>query len=591
MSDGSGGLSFGMKFGKNLWPNHSLIVHFNMISLDFCISLSNIDEATVAADHLTPHVADTIPVLAQSEGLNLEHHGQLLFHPTGSVPSDASSLGQHIIDSASKSTSSIPPTQTPGPPTNITPSKRIISANQTNTEISIDTISKRIHTPNSLHSQGRIINCSNWCRRYTTNEDLSHRNDRNPSQRHSTRDSESTIPRDPESTIPRDPESMNPRDPESMNPRDPESTIPTQSTSQHPYNQSDTTQGGNFNARIQFHQFNPTLAHTAAHSGPQAFGWHPQQLPAYPVSMELGPTYPHIPAFQTNPISHPQGSGPPFILLPPPSNFNPYTGNMLAPPSTTSETLEIGNPTRRTTFNTARSTENSSDPSRTSTQQHQPSTSARHQSSSASRHSLEVPQPIPQRSRSPTHSLTEGQSSQLFRNSSRSPSSSSHSSRAMRSSSRRHRSTQASAKASTSRRSPSSSPQPSDVSSSEESDESDSSPESDLDIHQRQHHQRKLAQSRAKITKSRHDGIRFEKLTEDQGPSKNEQLSICIQDYCKLLLGVTRKIRGQKSTSKLPSPPSEKEITEWEKRKNDRKLSIKERVKKERERFLKAKID
>ncbi|EGG04576.1 uncharacterized protein MELLADRAFT_108217 [Melampsora larici-populina 98AG31] len=433
-------------------------------------------------------------------------------------------------------------------------------------------------------------------------------------QHHCTRDSESTIPAQStshESTIPTQSTSHESTIPAQSTSH--ESTIPAQSTSQNPYNQSYTPQGGDSNPRMGFHQFNPTLTNTPAYSGPQAFGWHPQQLPVYPISMGLGATYPNMPVIQTTPISHPQGSGTPFILFPPSSNFNPYTQNMpphLAsevatshPPfnlprptenisnpseinmsnpshtSTTSATLDLGDSTRHTTAN-------SGDPSRTSIQR-QSSTSTRQQSSSASGRSLEVPQSTSQRSHSPAHSLTDDRPSQLFRESSHSRSSSSHSSQRTTTSARRDRSTRASGEASTSRRSPSPSPERSDVSSSEESDESNSGSESDLDVHQRQHYQRQAAHSRSKITKSRRDGVRFEKLTEDQGPSKNEQLSICIQDYCKLLLGVTRKVRGQRRTSTLPSPPSETEISKWEKRKKDRKTSIAERIKKERERFLK----
>ncbi|EGG10250.1 uncharacterized protein MELLADRAFT_94595 [Melampsora larici-populina 98AG31] len=518
------------------------------------------DGATEPPKYPTSHGADTIPVLAHSEGSDLRNCDP---NSTSCQTLPPHSIGNTHSNSFLSITNTI--TNSPGPPTDMTPSKRILSSTETHSE----------STPIATNSKRRIIDCSNWCRRYTTNEDVSHPNDRNPKQHHFTGD-------------------------------------PDESTSQLncPFNQSLVTQNSNFNPQVLL-PFNTTFAHPLPLVASQPIGWPAQPLPAYPVSLGLGSTSSPISFIHITSVSHPQVSSTPFTLFPPPSDLNTQTLDMSAPLLPHETPLTIENTTQHPIFTLTRPTEHTSDPSRTSTRpatlafRHPPhhanvstsrstdnlrepsrtsrSASTQPESSSASRNSLEPPQRLTQRSLSRADSLTENDSPRLFRNSS--DYSSSNSSRGQRSTSRRHRSTQGSTQASTSHRSPSPSPSPSSEASSES--DSDSGSESDLDIRQRQHYQRKEARHCSKITKSRREGVRFEKLTEDQGPSKNEQLSICIQDYFKLILGVTRKARGEKKTSTLPSPPSDKEITAWEQRKHDRKRTIAKQVSKERERFLK----
>ncbi|EGF97288.1 uncharacterized protein MELLADRAFT_86098 [Melampsora larici-populina 98AG31] len=88
-------------------------------------------------------------------------------------------------------------------------------------------------------------------------------------------------------------------------------------------------------------------------------------------------------------------------------------------------------------------------------------------------------------------------------------------------------------------------------------------------------YQNRGAARRARDTMARHDGTRYEKLAKPPVEcSPYERLTIAIQHYHNILLGIVRKGKGRKGHRLLPPPPSDDEYSTWDKRKIERRRII-----------------
>lgn len=117
--------------------------------------------------------------------------------------------------------------------------------------------------------------------------------------------------------------------------------------------------------------------------------------------------------------------------------------------------------------------------------------------------------------------------------------------------------------------------------------DSNSDFEGTIDLSEDILYKRKRKNRRAKETKHRHSAKRLEKYARvKQTPSQHNAMSIAIQDYVKLLIGVQRKGRTVKSCGTLPDPPSAEECLAWEQRRLAKRKYIEKAMNIARERYL-----
>lgn len=110
--------------------------------------------------------------------------------------------------------------------------------------------------------------------------------------------------------------------------------------------------------------------------------------------------------------------------------------------------------------------------------------------------------------------------------------------------------------------------------------------EGSFDLAEDEERRQKRTAIRAKNTTKRHAERRLDLCARGESAlSQFEQLSLSIQDFHKLVLGIFRKTRGQNNKPTLPAPPSVDEIKAWTQRKRDRRAIIDNQVKRALEEF------